>query len=555
MQEKNTGFLENLYLGRPRKDLLQDGPSGIDSHRVDALFKKYLEVSRGYSPQDLEQEHRVPEELLQALARIGIFGMTIPRQYNGLGFSLSEYLMMVEKIAATDMALVLVPLAHLSIGVKGLLLFGSKEQKERYLPQAASGSLIFAFALTEPGIGSDARNIQTTARPSDDRSSYRLNGTKTYITNANYARAITVFARVGGPESEKTAGFIVDRDQDGISVGRDMPKMGLHASSTAMIRFKDVRVPAANRLGSEGDGFKMAMTILNYGRLGLGAASSGLMERSAQDMGSRAASRKQFGRPIKSFELIQEKMVRARVHAFASRAMNRFAAWILEKHPRADCALETSHAKLYGTTRCWDSLYEAQQTAGGSGYLTTLPYEKRLRDFRVTTIFEGTTEIHTLYPPLKLAREMGRDLKDRPKASRLLALAGLRYRRALKGIKTDHPLLARALAVAGKSETLLRKHLSSALFRYQKTISQEQFLLRRMTELSLSLYWLVAAVAFLRGTCKDGDYPHEMLLNLEYLIEEAREIQQAGKKARISPRERVHRIIMQNDTDRSRSEP
>ncbi|MFW6055252.1 MAG: acyl-CoA dehydrogenase family protein, partial [Thermodesulfobacteriota bacterium] len=443
-------------------------------------------------------------------------------------------------------ALVLVPLAHLSIGVKGLLLFGSKEQKERYLPGAASGSLIFAFALTEPGIGSDAKNIQTTARLSEDGGFYRLNGTKTYITNANYARAITVFARVGGPDSEKTAGFIVESDRDGLTVGRDMPKMGLHASSTAMIRFKDVRVPAANLLGAEGDGFKMAMTILNYGRLGLGAASAGLMERSCQDMGRRAASRKQFGRPIKAFELVQEKMVRARVHAFASRAMNRFAAWILEEHPLADCALETSHAKLYGTTRCWDTLYEALQTAGGSGYLTTLPYEKRLRDFRVTTIFEGTTEIHSIYPPLKLAREIGRDLKDRPAASRLLALAGLRFRRTLKGIRADHPLLNRALAVAAKSEILLRRHLSSALFRYQDAISQEQFRLRRMTELSLSLYWLLAGVAFLRGSCQDGDYPQEMLLDLEYLIEEARECQQAGKKARLNPKERVHRKIVRS---------
>jgi len=184
--------------------------------------------------------------------------------------------------------------------------------------------------------------------------------------------------------------------------------MGLKASSTAPIQLKDVRVPVENLLGRPGDGFKIAMTILNYGRLALGAGAAGLMRRSLQDMVKRAASRKQFGVPINRFELIQEKMVRARVNGYVVEAMTEFTAAMLGQDPLAPVAIESSHCKLFGTNRAWDTLYDALQVAGGSGYLSTQPYEKRMRDFRVTTIFEGTTEIHSIYPALFTLRTLAK---------------------------------------------------------------------------------------------------------------------------------------------------
>ena len=288
--------------------------------------------------------------MLKRMGEVGLFGLTIPESYGGLGFNLWEYLGVVEELARLDISAGLISLAHLSIGVKGIVLFGTELQKRKYLPPAASGDMIFAFALTEPGIGSDAQHIETTATLSGDGSHYILNGRKTYITNANYAGGLTVFAQLDPKQPGYMGAFIVETDREGVRVGKDMPKMGLKASSTAAIQFKDVRVPVENLLGRPGDGFKIAMTILNYGRLGLGAASAGMMRQSFEDMMHRSSTRIQFGVPIGDFPLVQEKIVKTRVYGFVSSSMNDFVAGLLEESPLRNVAIETSHCKLFGTT-------------------------------------------------------------------------------------------------------------------------------------------------------------------------------------------------------------
>ena len=194
-------------------------------------------------------------ELMKKLAEIGTFGIIIPREYGGLGMTLQEYLRVIEELSSSDMSLGLIPMAHLSIGVKGILLFGTDEQKRRWLPDAASGRTIFAYALTEPETGSDAQHVRTTARPCDGGDTWVLEGTKTYITNANYAGAFTVFAQLGEPAEGRMGVFVVERGTEGLTVGPDMPKMGLAVSSTAMVRLHDVHVPASHMIGARGTGF------------------------------------------------------------------------------------------------------------------------------------------------------------------------------------------------------------------------------------------------------------------------------------------------------------
>ena len=458
--------------------------------------------------------------------------------------TLAEYLRAIEELATSDLSLALIPLAHLSIGVKGILLFGSEEQKRAWLPRAASGEIIFAYALTEPDIGSDAQHVHTLARSADNGAAWILEGTKTYITNANYAGAFSVFAQIGTPEEGRMAAFIVDRRAEGVSVGPDMPKMGLGVSSTAMVRLHGVRVPAANMIGAPGDGFRIAMTILNYGRLGLGAASAGLLRQSLHDMGKRASTRKQFGLPLRDFELIQEKMVHARAHGFAATAMTYFTATLLQQAPLMNVSIESSHSKLYGTTRCWETLYDAQQTAGGAGFLSTLPYEKRLRDFRVTTIFEGTTEIHSIYPALTAARAYGKELAARGPAGRMAVLYRLSRTRALRRMRERQPVLGEALRCAARSEALFRSLLAFGLRIHGKRLVAQEFLLRRMTNLSLSLFWLVASVWHLKRLHPEGSYPAEDLAVISYLTEEAREIQTRDSDRRVTRREMIHRRIM-----------
>ena len=317
--------------------------------------------------------------------------------------------------------------------------------------------------------------------------------------------------------------FIVERDWPGVSVGTDMPKMGLKVSSTATIRFQDVKIPAENLLGEPGEGFKIAMNILNYGRLGLGAASAGLMNQSVQDMLKRSESRKQFSLPIGDFELIQEKIVRSNAHALASRAMTFFTALLLEENPLMNVAMESSHTKLYGTTRGWDSLYDALQTAGGSGFISTQPYEKRMRDARVTTIFEGTSEIHSNYPSLTVFRTWGKLLKEKKKSPLSVLLDLPRPR--LGALQFSDRLLNSGVKVAVKLEQRFRSLASLGLRKYGKAIVAQEYFLRSMTEASLHAFALLSAASFLQWQMQSGQDPRPSdLAAYRYLMEEAKEV-------------------------------
>jgi len=528
--ETGRGFLD-LYTAGAGTSVLP-APPAVDRKKVTDFVACFNQALSGFDPAAIEARHAVPPELLERMKSTGVFGLMVPREYGGLGFSLTEYLLAIEELSGVDLSIALIPLAHTSIGIKGILLFGTEDQRKRYLPRAARGEMIFGYALTEPETGSDAQHIRTHARRADDGASWILDGTKAFITNANYAGAFTVFAQMDPEKPGEMGAFIVERGWAGVSVGADMPKMGLAASSTATVMLRGVKVPPENLIGRPGDGFKIAMTILNYGRLGLGAGSAGGIRRSLQDMGRRAAGRKQFGVPIGQFDLVKEKLVHARVHGLAASAMTYLTAALLERDPLANVAIESSHCKLYGTTRCWDTLYDAQQLAGGSGYLSTQPYEKRLRDFRVTTIFEGTTEIHSLYPALTVLRAAGKALEHRDPFGKLMYLRRLSRVRLRAGIRGEPLELRRAIRCAAASEKLFRQLLLAGMRKFGSKIAEHELYLRRMTELSLSAFWLLATAWLLKARHPNRAFPPEDLLSLEWLIEEARAVQERHRWSR-----------------------
>jgi len=537
------GFLEGLYLDSfDRARFLGLAFPPPDPKAAD-IIKSYRELIADYPPAVLEKAGFIPDKLMEGLKRIGIFGLNIPVEYKGVGLGLAGYLSVLEAMARTDMALALTPTAHLSIGLKGILLFGNEQQKEKYLTQAASGDMIFAYALTEPETGSDARHIQTTATLSGDGGHYILSGQKTYITNGGFAGGLTVFAQMDPEKPGFMGAFIVETAFDGVKVGAEIPKMGLKISSTTPIAFKDVKVPVENLLGKPGDGFKIAMTILNYGRLGLGAASAGAMEQSLQDMLKRAATRKQFGTPIKEFELIQEKMVKAAAHCFASSSMTAATASLLEKDSTGSFAMESSHVKLYGTTRAWDTLYEALQTAGGSGYLATNPYEKRMRDFRVTTVFEGTSEIHSIYPALYLVRSLGKRLRGMGRAAQFLYLVRHAYAGPGLSVGYSDPVLNGAVGLASDLSRSVRKLLHMGLLKHGKSIVGRQFLLRRITCLSMAAYSLLAATAAIDSLKKGGQEISDRINLLIYLTEQARQVLHSQDRIADNALEKAHREV------------
>jgi len=541
-------FLANVYFGSLNTDLIHSYREEEAEEKTREVIAKFAQLSEEYPPQSLEQQGSVPKELLRKLGAIGFFGLTIPTAYGGLGLSLRQYLKVVEEIASRDLALALLSLAHLSIGMKGILLFGTEEQKRKYLPPAASGEMIFSYALTEPKTGSDAKNIETVAVLSDDGSAYLLNGQKTYITNANYAGGLTVFAQLDPKNPGFMGAFIVETSWDGVKIGKDMPKMGLKASSTAPIQLKDVRVPAENLLGQPGEGFRVAMTILNYGRLALGAGASGTMQLSLEDMAKRAASRRQFGVPISQFELIQEKMVRARVNGYVAAAMTEFTAEMLARDPLAPVAIESSHCKLFGTNRAWDTLYDALQVAGGSGYLSTQPYEKRMRDHRVGTIFEGTTEIHSIYPALSTLRNLRKRMKAEcpTTASKLRFLLEGMGGKATWALSFPDPVMKRAVRLVRALARSIRWMLHAGLLLHGRKVLEKEFFLRRVTTMSVYLYGILSVLARLEAGRKAGkDVAGELLL-LDYFLAEARQARKVNCRVRSSRQESLHHKIFQD---------
>jgi acyl-CoA dehydrogenase family protein 9 len=518
---KRSITLADAYFGK----LKNFTSNGSKSYELDKFTRKlseqYLELMKQFPPEQIEEQKKIPEKLFEKLKTSGFFGISIPKNYGGLGLDIYQYLALVEIMASHCMSVGLTVLAHLSIGVKGIIIFGNEEQKSKYLPQAASGEKVFSYALTEPETGSDAQNIKTRAFLDEQGRNYILNGSKTYITNASYAGAMTVFARL---DSGRLGAFIVETDWDGVEVGEEMPKMGLKGSSTAFVRFKNVKVPKKNLLGDENEGFKIAMTILNHGRLALGAASSGMIKLSLKDMVRRSSSRKQFGVSIDSFELIREKLLQAKVYGEITTAMTAFAAGVLDRDEKAAAAVETSHCKLFGTTSAWRVLYDALQTAGGAGYLATLPYERRMRDFRVTTIFEGTTEIHSAYPALFLVKKLANNLQSRKLRimEKFVFALGLLFPNLVNSFQVQDKELETAVRLSAHLTRKLLFLCTYGLFRYGKKIKNKQFLLRRISFLSMYSFGILSMISKIETAGRNREPVNDHKTVLRCFVKEAR---------------------------------
>ena len=537
---KFNQFLLDFYFGHYHDEFLRNYSVIEKDEKTDAIIAAFHELSKEYPPHILEDKGFIPKELFESLKKIGFFGLSIPEEYGGLGLSLEQYLRVVEGMSS-DLALGILSLAHLSIGTKGIVLFGNEEQKQKYLKKAASGEMIFCYALTEPKFGSDAKNIETQATLSEDGSYYLLNGTKTYITNANYAGGMTLFAQLDPKKKGSLGAFIVETAWDGVEIGRDMTKMGLKVSSTASIQLKNVKVPIQNMIGKPGDGFKIAMMILNFGRLALGAGSIGVMKLSLNDMLKRAGTRKQFGAPIGNYQLIQEKIIKAKACSTIISAITHFTATIIEDNPQIKVAMESSHTKLFGTNKAWETLYDAMQVAGGSGYLSIQPYEKRMRDSRVTTIFEGTTEIHSIYPPLLAITAIQKAM--RKSSMKYFLLLRLLMRRTNLQISYKSKAMKKAVRLAKKMTKRIRFLIIMGMFYYKEQVIHHQYFLRRITTLSVHVYGMLAQLRRIQSLKLNGKDIVEEEKILEYFIEKSREVFKLNNFLKPSKMERINKNI------------
>ncbi len=404
---------KNLFDGRILVENLLPYPRLRDKDRevlgmvVDAI-DQFLEAKQADFAR-WDRDGAQPAELIQGLRDLGLFGLIIPEEYGGLGLSNAGYARALSQSSRHDSSVSLTIGAHSSIGMKGILLFGTAAQKARYLPKLASGEYIAAFCLTESGAGSDAASIRTHAEPHAD-GGWTLNGEKIWITNGGIADIYTVFARTPTAAGKITA-FIVEAGWPGVSHGVHEDKMGIRASSTTTVSFADVRVPKDNVLDAEGKGFKVAMAILNNGRTGLGGGAVGGMKTVIALAAKQALARKQFGQPIADFPLVREKIAQMAVDCFAAESVVWLVAHYIDEG-FDDYSVEAAISKVFASEAMQRTAHEGLQIAGGNGFMKEFPYEQIVRDSRILTIFEGTNEVLRLYIALSGLKEWGRSFGE-----------------------------------------------------------------------------------------------------------------------------------------------
>jgi acyl-CoA dehydrogenase family member 9 len=497
---------KNLVAGRILEERLFPYPRLRDKDRevlglmLDAI-DQYL-TPRHHDFKKWDRTAEQPAEFVQGLRDLGLFGLIIPEEHGGLGLSNAGYARVLSQSSSHDSSVSLTIGAHSSIGMKGILLFGTAAQKSRYLPKLASGEMIAAFCLTESGAGSDAASVRAQAVRQAD-GSWLLNGEKIWITNGGIADLYTVFARTTSPAGKITA-FVVEAAWPGVSHGQHEEKMGIRASSTTTVNFSDVRVPAENVLDTEGKGFKVAMAILNNGRTGLGGGAVGSMKTLIALATQQAQARKQFASAIGEFGLVREKISQMTVDCFAAESVVWMVAHYIDSGVE-DYSVEAAMSKVFASEALQRSAYEALQIAAGSGYMRDAPYEQITRDCRILTIFEGTNEVLRLYIALSGLKDLGKSLGElraamddifnnfikgfgvlteyaEKRLTQATGVGGDKISTALpQGLREAAGIYERyTIELAKASEYLLRKH--------GKSIADRQHDLKRIADIGIDLF-------------------------------------------------------------------
>jgi acyl-CoA dehydrogenase family protein 9 len=504
---REQSFMKSLFFGVIDESLIfpWPQPSAQEADTLHALLdgvRRYFQSN--VDSARIDREHRIPDEVLSELKNMGLFGMLVPQSHGGAGLSTTAYARVVQEVGSLDASIAVTLGAHQSIGMKALLLFGSPELKDKYLPRLASGETVAAFALTEPGAGSDAAAIQTRAEPRGD--GYVLNGSKIWITNGGIADLFTVFARTSPAEEgvkPKITAFFVERGW-GVKNGPNEQKLGIRGSSTTEVFFENVLVPASNVLGEPGRGFKVAMEVLNSGRMGLASGCVGMCKRVIKMAVERCGERRAFGRPIGEFGLIKDKIAAMMADTWALETMTYLTTGMVDAGVD-DFSVESAICKVYGSETCWRVVNEALQIAAGIGYMAEYPYERLLRDARINLIFEGTNEILRAFIALSGMQGPGRELVDVARAMRepikgfgLLSDFAIRKARTALGrerMTRHHAILNREAVVFEEYVQELARGVDKVLRKHGRDIAEMQYTQKRTAELAIDLYAVAACVA------------------------------------------------------------
>ncbi len=512
--KETTSFMRSLCMGQIEQEVLFPFPA-LTADQKETLHEIASAVDDLLVPRAEDFRHwdvagEMPADFIEELSQFGLFGLIIPEAYGGMGLSNMSYSRTLQQVGRHDASVAVTIGAHSSIGMRGLLLLGTEEQKQRYMPGLATGERIAAFCLTEAGAGSDAAAIKTTAEKQDDH--WLLNGSKLWITNGGIANFFTVFARTKQEDgSGKMTAFIVTSDMQGVSIGPHEDKMGLRASSTTTVLLDNVKVPPENVLGEPGKGFKVAMQILNSGRTGLGGGSVGGMKHLIELATAQANERKTFGEPISSYGLIKEKVGRMVVDCYTSEAVVTMVGGLIDAGYK-EYAVEAAISKVYATECLWRSADEALQIAGGNGYMREYPYERIVRDSRINRIFEGTNEILRLFIALTAMNDVACQLQELASTMKDVFNDPIKGFGVLSDYAREHATLRTGLggsaklqdldeAIAPQAETFetetryLAQAADRILRKHGKNIIGKQFATKRLAEIMIDLFVLASTLS------------------------------------------------------------
>ena len=507
------GFMKSTFLGEVDSELILPYPEApSDAELLGTLEDSFTRFAAAHiDAEKFDRDAHYPRDVLAGLGELGLFGLIVPEEYGGLDMTQWSYCKLMELVAGVDPSTAASVGAHLSIGIKALLMFGTEEQKQRFLPALAAGESFAAFALTESGAGSDANNLTTTAELDEDGTHYVLSGEKIWITNGGFADVFTVFARTGvdrsrgeGKERNELTAFLVTRDMDGVSTGPAEDKLGLRASSTTSVVLDRVRVPRANVLGDVGAGFKIAVEVLNEGRLGLAAGCLGGAKVLLEQSLDFAKSREAFGKAISEFEMVQGKFAWMAIDIYVMESMVYLTAALADRKQH-DFSLESAACKVYCSEKLWRIVNEALQINGGNGFMRSLPYERALRDARINLIFEGTNEILRIFTSLSGMQRSGKYLQEVADALRdplrsLGVLRGFATRRIRRTVKRAtlqgvHPDLERERGRLTTAVADLASSVEGAVYHHRKGIIDRQFIQKRVADMAIDVYAMAATIA------------------------------------------------------------
>lgn len=484
-----VGFAKDLFMGRFRSASMLPYPSlSPELQRIgDEAVARVREFCQLHiDAQAIDREALIPDSVIKGLGELGVLGMTIGPQYGGQGMSQQNYCRVMEVIGGHCASTAVFVNAHHSIGVRALELFGSEQQKERWMRPMASGEKISAFALTEPAAGSDASNVQTTATPTADGRGFLINGEKRWITNGGIAQVLTLMARTPDPHDPdgKITAFLVTPDLEGFEVVETrMEKCGIRGTATGRLAFNEMFVPKENILGPVGKGLRVALTVLDFGRTTFGACCTGAAKYCVERMQHRANSRKQFGRTLGEFELVKSKLAEAAADTFAMESATYHTAALIDSGAD-DYMVETAMLKVFASDQLWRIVNDTLQVWGGKGFFTDEPFERMMRDARLNLIGEGANDVLRCFIAMVGMRGLGEELQGvlkKPwRAAQMLRIA--------PAVPAQHAKLRGHASRLSKQIGKLARASQRALIQHREGILDKQFIQARIGDISTELF-------------------------------------------------------------------